>query len=48
MAPWHQAAMKEHRQVAFGDLVAVVEDLEKRGVATNKSLGFMGGSNGGL
>ena len=45
---WHQAAMKEHRQVAFDDLVAVVEDLEKRGVATNKSLGFMGGSNGGL
>ena len=45
---WHQAAMKEHRQVAFDDLIAVVEDLEKRGVATNKSLGFQGGSNGGL
>jgi prolyl oligopeptidase len=40
--------MKEHRQVAFDDLIAVVEDLEKRGVATNKTLGFQGGSNGGL
>lgn len=45
---WHKSAMKDKRQNAFDDLIAVAEDLQKRGVATNKSLGFMGGSNGGL
>jgi prolyl oligopeptidase len=45
---WHQAAMKQKRQTAFDDLAAVAEDLVKRGVTTQKTLGVMGGSNGGL
>lgn len=45
---WHEAAMKHHRQNAYDDLIAVAEDLVKRGVATNKTLGVMGASNGGL
>jgi prolyl oligopeptidase len=45
---WHQAAMKQKRQTAYDDLAAVAEDLVRRGVATSKTLGVMGGSNGGL
>jgi prolyl oligopeptidase len=45
---WHEAAMKHHRQNAYDDLAAVAEDLVKRGVADKKTLGVMGGSNGGL
>ena len=45
---WHDAALKEHRQLAFDDFAAVAADLEKRGVTVPKKLGIMGGSNGGL
>ena len=45
---WHQAALKENRQKAFDDFEAVAEDLVARGLTTNKQLGIMGGSNGGL
>jgi len=45
---WHEAAMKHKRQNAYDDLVAVAEDLVKRGVTTHKTLGVIGGSNGGL
>jgi prolyl oligopeptidase len=45
---WHEAAMKRSRQAAYDDMAAVAEDLIKRGVATAKTLGTMGGSNGGL
>lgn len=45
---WHEAAMKEKRQNAYDDMIAVAEDLVKRGVTTTKKLGIMGGSNGGL
>jgi prolyl oligopeptidase len=45
---WHEAALKTHRQRAFDDFAAVAEDLERRGLATAKQLGIMGGSNGGL
>jgi prolyl oligopeptidase len=45
---WHEAAMKHNRQKAYDDLISVAEDLIKRGVATTKTLGVMGGSNGGL
>lgn len=45
---WHEAAMKHNRQNAYDDLVAVAEDLVKRNVTDKKSLGVMGGSNGGL
>lgn len=46
--PWHQAALREHRQRAFDDFIAVAEDLIARGLTTPERLGIMGGSNGGL
>jgi prolyl oligopeptidase len=45
---WHQAALKENRQRAFDDLIAVGEDLIERGITTREQLGIQGGSNGGL
>lgn len=45
---WHQAALKEKRQHAFDDFIAVAEDLIARKVTTPAHLGIMGGSNGGL
>ncbi|KQX01946.1 prolyl oligopeptidase [Massilia sp. Root418] len=45
---WHQAALKEHRQRAFDDFIAVAEDLIARGLSSPRRLGIMGGSNGGL
>ncbi|CAN7280402.1 prolyl oligopeptidase family serine peptidase [Pseudoduganella sp. LjRoot289] len=45
---WHQAALKEHRQRAFDDFIAVAEDLGARGLSSPRHLGIMGGSNGGL
>ncbi|MFC5478975.1 prolyl oligopeptidase family serine peptidase [Massilia suwonensis] len=45
---WHQAALKEHRQHAFDDFLAVAKDLIQRKVSSPRHLGIMGGSNGGL
>jgi prolyl oligopeptidase len=45
---WHQAAVKEKRQNAYDDFIAIGEDLVKRQVTSPKHLGIMGGSNGGL
>ncbi len=45
---WHQAALKERRQNAFDDFLAVAEDLAARGFTSPSRLGIMGGSNGGL
>jgi len=45
---WHQAALKENRQKAYDDFIAVAEDLIKRKVTSPRHLGIMGGSNGGL
>ena len=45
---WHQAALKEHRQRAFDDFIAVAEDLMRRNITSPRRLGIMGGSNGGL
>lgn len=45
---WHQAALKENRQRAFDDLIAVAEDLVERKVTSPERLGIRGGSNGGL
>jgi prolyl oligopeptidase len=45
---WHQAALKEHRQRAFDDFIAVAEDLIRRNITAPRRLGIMGGSNGGL
>ncbi|MEJ2218946.1 MAG: prolyl oligopeptidase family serine peptidase, partial [Gemmatimonadota bacterium] len=45
---WHRAAMKEHRQLAYDDFIAVAEDLIQRKITSPAHLGIMGGSNGGL
>ncbi len=45
---WHLAALKENRQKAYDDFIAVAEDLVKRQVTSPRHLGIMGGSNGGL
>jgi prolyl oligopeptidase len=45
---WHQAALKEHRQRAYDDFIAVAQDLIERKVSSPRHLGIMGGSNGGL
>jgi prolyl oligopeptidase len=45
---WHQAALKEQRQNAFDDFLAVAEDLVERKLTSPRRLGIMGGSNGGL
>ena len=45
---WHQAALKENRQVAFDDMIAVAEDLITTGLTNPRRLGAMGRSNGGL
>lgn len=45
---WHQAALKENRQKAYDDFIAVAEDLIKTKVTDSKHLAIRGGSNGGL
>lgn len=45
---WHQAALKENRQRAYDDFIAIGEDLIARRVTSTPHLGIMGGSNGGL
>lgn len=45
---WHQAAIKENRQKAFDDFIAVAEDLVQRKVTSPNKLAISGGSNGGL
>jgi prolyl oligopeptidase len=45
---WHQAALKENRQVAFDDMIAVAENLIDVGLTSPRRLGAMGRSNGGL
>ncbi|MBN1362830.1 MAG: S9 family peptidase [Sedimentisphaerales bacterium] len=45
---WHQAALKENRQRAYDDFIAVAEDLVRRKITLPQHLGIMGGSNGGL
>lgn len=45
---WHQAALKENRQKAFDDFIAVSEDLIQHKVTSPSRLAIRGGSNGGL
>jgi prolyl oligopeptidase len=45
---WHDAALKQNRQKAYDDFIAVAEDMIVRGLTTPRQLGIMGGSNGGL
>jgi len=45
---WHQAVLKENRQLAFDDFIAVAENLISTGLTSARHLGIRGGSNGGL
>jgi prolyl oligopeptidase len=45
---WHHAALRENRQRAYNDFIAVGEDLIERGITSPEHLGIQGGSNGGL
>jgi prolyl oligopeptidase len=45
---WHRSALKENRQRAYDDFIAVSEDLITRRITSPQHLGIMGGSNGGL
>lgn len=45
---WHEAVMREKRQLAFDDFAAVARDLAARGVADARHLGIYGRSNGGV
>ena len=45
---WHTVALRENRQMAYDDFIAVGEDLVRRNITSPKHLGIMGGSQGGL
>ncbi len=45
---WHQAALRENRQLAFDDFAAVGRDLIARGITSSRHLGIYGRSNGGV
>jgi prolyl oligopeptidase len=45
---WWKAALKENRQRAYDDFLAVAEDLVARGITSPEHLGIQGASNGGL
>jgi prolyl oligopeptidase len=45
---WHEAAVREHRQNAYDDFIAVSQDLIDRKITSPRRLGIDGGSNGGL
>lgn len=45
---WHQAALKEKRNKAYEDFIAVAEDLIDSGLCRPETLAIRGGSNGGL
>jgi prolyl oligopeptidase len=45
---WHQAALREKRQLAFDDFAAVARDLAARKITSARRLGIYGRSNGGV
>lgn len=45
---WHQAVLKEDRQLAFDDYAAVARDLHQRGITSPRRTGIYGRSNGGV
>ena len=45
---WHQSALKQNRQRAYDDFIAVGESLIANKITSSKHLGIRGGSNGGL
>lgn len=45
---WHQAVLREKRQLAFDDFAAVAQDLYARKLTSPRRLGIYGRSNGGV
>ncbi|MEJ6395522.1 prolyl oligopeptidase family serine peptidase [Gymnodinialimonas sp. 2305UL16-5] len=45
---WHRAAMAHNREKCFQDAHGIACDLVNRGISKPRSVGFVGGSNGGL
>lgn len=45
---WHQSVLKENRQGAYDDFIAVAQDLIASELTSADKLGIRGGSNGGL
>ena len=45
---WHQSALKENRQRAYEDFIAIAIDLIEKGITSKDHLGIEGRSNGGL
>jgi len=45
---WHEAALKEKRQVSYDDFISVAEDLIAQKITSPQHLGIMGGSLGGM
>jgi prolyl oligopeptidase len=45
---WHEAGMLERKQNVFDDFIAAAEYLVREQYASPRTLGIMGGSNGGL
>jgi len=45
---WHDAVLREKRQLAFDDFAAVARDLEATKVTSPRRLGIYGRSNGGV
>ncbi|HEX3700840.1 MAG TPA: prolyl oligopeptidase family serine peptidase [Phenylobacterium sp.] len=45
---WHQAVLREKRQLSFDDFAAVARDMFKRGITSPRRLGIYGRSNGGV
>ena len=45
---WHDAVLRENRQLAFDDFAAVGRDLEDRKITSPRRLGIYGRSNGGV
>jgi prolyl oligopeptidase len=45
---WHDAVLREKRQLAFDDFAAVARDMFKRKITSPRRLGIYGRSNGGV
>ncbi len=45
---WHQSAMLKNRQLPYDDMIAIIEDLQRRRITSPANTGIMGRSNGGL
>ncbi len=45
---WHEAVLRDKRQLAFDDFAAIARDMTARGLTSPRRLGIYGRSNGGV